>query len=341
MTNISTKLSLALISLFALSCSLQDHVLPPASPDVYVAGWERIDGPSGPRATTYWKNGSSNNPLLTSTEPASIAVANGDVHIVRSHYDSGVAVGLYWKNNVLTSVSNTYKPKLFNSVVVSGSDVYIAGSGDVAGSHQAMYWKNGQPVRLDKGAAGSATGIAIQGGDVYVCGTVTPTDTLKSVAKYWKNGSEVLLSDSTSMFAATAIAVSGNDVHVVGYEYTGFRRIAKYWKNGVASNLGNALDSRPNDIAILGNDVYVVGQEYTTSFGVAKLWKNGVEIPLPGGRNATGIMIVGTDIYISGVGPVGNTSGGIAKYWKNGVAVELTDGSNDAFASDIFVVSKP
>lgn len=275
--------------------------------------------------------------LGNSFNPVSIAVENGNIHIVSS-------LGEYWKNNVLASVSNIYEPVAFEDVVVSGSDVFIVGFGRDEESYCAMYWKNGQPTKLPSGSRGKATGIAIQNGDVYVSGTVVPMDTLKRVAKYWKNGVEMSLSDSTLWTEATAIAVSGNDVHVVGYEYTEYGRIAKYWKNGIASNLSNAESSEPRGIAILGNDVYVVGWEGTSSKGIAKLWKNGVGMNLRGGRDATGIMIVGTDIYISGIGPVGrisSTDGGIAKYWKNGVPVDLTDGSNEAFASDIFVVNKP
>ncbi len=53
----------------------------------------------------------------------------------------------------------------------------------------------------------------------------------KYVAKYWKNGTVVALTDGAQMAQANAIVISGIDVYVAGYEGNGTNNVAKYWKN--------------------------------------------------------------------------------------------------------------
>ena len=81
----------------------------------------------------------------------------------------------------------------------------------------ACYWKNGQRVALP--GDGYANDIAVSGRDVYAAGYwVNVSGGLNTVARYWKNGREVPLSDGKSKVYAEAIAINGNDVYVAGYE---------------------------------------------------------------------------------------------------------------------------
>ena len=84
--------------------------------------------------------------------------------------------------------------------------------------------------------------------DVYVAGFEEKGSGY--VAKYWKNGQAIELTDGTTNAAATSISVSGNDVYVCG----SIEGNAVYWKNGnpVTLGAGNATS-----ITVSGNDVYV------------------------------------------------------------------------------------
>ncbi len=169
---------------------------------------------------------------------------------------------------------------------------------------------------------------------VYVSGYEYNSNDL-TVAKYWKNGTVVSLTDGTKLAEAHSVLVVGNDVYVAGHE----NFVAKYWKNGNAVSLTDGTESaEANSILISGSNVYVSGYEWKNSKRVAKYWKNGNAISLTDGTNdAMGfsIFISGSDVYVAGYET--KNLHNVAKYWKNGIAKTLTDGTNDAVAYSIFV----
>lgn len=243
--------------------------------DVYVVG--EIDGHA-----VYWKNGNlmylpentrsgdwaAIYPISSiSSHANSIFISGSDIYIAGGeeiarmispypnlgHVFSTSAV--YWKNgNEIYLIKGGYGTSQADdaySIFISAQDVYACGG------LTGQYWKNGNPVLL----GGSAKSIFVSDGDVYVAGTQPDGEPYQTyngtryriVAKYWKNGTAVNLTDGTKNAYATSIAVSGNDVYVAGYEEntpgTG-DYIAKYWKNGNPAVLSN-VESYANSIFIM------------------------------------------------------------------------------------------
>jgi hypothetical protein len=146
-------------------------------------------------------------------------------------------------------------------------------------------------------------------------------------AVYWKNGVQVLLTDTLTDSRANAIFVNNGDIYVAGE----INDTATYWKNGIPTKLGPGI---LYGIAIKDKDVYAVGVALTNGPDRAAYWKNRVLDTLGVGR-VESIAVDGDNIYLvgyknqSGVYPDGVTRDyQAAVCWKNGREFfeYLTDG---------------
>jgi len=251
-------------------------------------------------------------------------------------YMTGYAAGSgakYWINESAVGLANGQNA-ISTCMAVSGNDVYVAGW-EYGGPSMPKYWKNGNLVDLTDGtnsgyessdAGFYATCIAASGTDVYVAGYINYGALYgnKTVAKYWKNGSPVALSDtSISSGNAISILISGNDVYVLGF----LGGLATYWKNGSPVTIADSSQhAGVSGFTVSGDDVYVVG----SSSGGATYWKNGNPVILADTSQhviATSITVSGNDVYVTGYyyGLIGSIG---ALYWKNGNPVTLSDGNS-------------
>ena len=164
--------------------------------------------------------------------------------------------------------------------------------------------------------------------DIYVCGYEKRSNNGKLIATVWKNGVITSLTDGTNDAVAKDVAVSGNDVYVVGYEEdSNGNQVARFWKNGVPVKLVDTPGSVANLITVSGNDVFIIGRVSENNTYVRKIWKNGVASVSQG--DILSIKIKNNDIYTVGI------ENEDAKVWKNAVATSLTKGNTYSAAYDV------
>jgi hypothetical protein len=290
--------------------------------------------------------------------PGSLVVTSGaagttDVYIA-GYVNPSLPIAGYWKNGVPVALSDGSKTAVAYAVTVSGADVYVAGyeaDGDsyvtnlgvIDRYRVAKLWKNGTTIRLSDGTYhAEAHAVAVSGTDVYVAGREATTHSSTggysgfSVAKVWKNGVGTALTSPGGFAQASAIAFSGSDVYLAGYQQVGNTyQTAVYWKNNTAVILTDGTTvAEATGIAVSGTDVYVSGQQEATVVGatVVKLWKNGVATSLSNGAQSdygTGIALNGTDVLVSG------SQAYLAMLWQNGQPIALTN--NTAVAQTLAV----
>lgn len=318
------------ISLFSLSCSMQDHVLP--GPDVYVSGYEEHEGVF---TAKYWKNGQAVNLLSSprSVLATAVTASGSDVYAVGYEIETDASsTGKFWKNGVLEDFSKDVSAAQLSDVEVFNGHVYVAGVGYEGADRFAAYWKNGVSVKLP-GFLGWARSITVSGNDVYVAGYFFQNS--HQVPAYWKNGVPTIVGEGTIDGIADGIAVSGNDVYVVGHEVLNNLTVSRYWKNGVELGItSNKVFSMLSGVAVSNNNVYLVGREIDGSSHLL-YWNNSLK-PVNGPASyGSAVRVVNNDVYLSG--GFNNGSKDVASYWKNGDQVNISDGTGNATTTAIFV----
>lgn len=174
--------------------------------------------------------------------------------------------------------------------------------------------------------------------DVYVAGA-EQTTAGKWVAKYWKNGTPVELSDGVNNAEATSVFVLGEDVYVAGQETDNTTSIAKYWKNGAEVALTDGTErAEVHSIFVEGQMVYVAGAlRDNLGRSRAVYWKNGTPFTLSSSSGmgmATAIAAAHGNVYVAGYEEEG-TKGWKAKVWENDIATQLS--STNSYADALFL----
>lgn len=246
--------------------------------------------------SSYWKNNNlvakiDGYSTSSTCSSSSISVSNGAVYVSGFYTTSSyLRKAAYWKDNVRTDISSggTGDSEAC-SIMASGSNVYVAGyqnypynSGGTTGNYgTARYWVNNKGNNLGGSWQRNAVAFSIftsANGDVYVAG-YHDEGYAGAVAKYWKNGSGVSLTDGSKGATADAIIVTSNgDIHVAGRHYDGSTVRIAYWKNGVETLFGTAYNRASTigikSMAVTDKDIYLVVRDTNLS---TKFWKNGIE----------------------------------------------------------------
>lgn len=164
--------------------------------------------------------------------------------------------------------------------------------------------------------------------DVYVAGVAYNSST-STTACYWKNDQAVNLGVSGTLSFALDIAVSNNDVYVVGYttQVGSLVKKAALWKNGVLKLLTTAEGSAQS-VSIHNGIVYVVGEvrDVSNNYSKAFLWNSGTDVIVELNTvlsnvqsNANSIKYQASEQLITG------HINYQATLWKNGVPSTITD----------------
>jgi hypothetical protein len=232
-----------------------------AGTDVYTTGFDNMGN------IAYWKNntetslentigkdqfpynGDSSVGISGIAVPGNgSALITGNVFIENQPFSPDTArdgnFGSLWTNGSLHLFGQGYIISAVDNlttvgVAVAGNDVYVAGrfpDKNLAGG----YWKNGTFTGINGGNFISSS-VTTSGADVYITGyTFSHTASFPQQGVYWKNGTLTYLPNAA---ITTAVAVSGQDVYVLGVDNNHNNVV---WKNG---NVFETLGSNNTQVA--------------------------------------------------------------------------------------------
>lgn len=265
---------------------------------------------------------------------------------------------ILWKNRIPYPLTEGINDTQAWALAVQYPDTIYFGGFEYSAGNKARYWKYGDADGKDLSAANKKSvvnAVAVRNADVYFAGydvAESNAGSSPAVAIYWKNGASGRTELTTAAADAKGIALSGDDVYVVGFTGSGTGARAVYWKNGgtaIPFSPQGARASEARGIAVSDSGIYVAGFERTgssSSTDAAKYWKiNGTDITAvafnsgekPAQANA--VTVADGDVYAVGFENFGNGEKNAAVCWINGgdyqaggKTVKLTDGSAAAQA---------
>ena len=238
MKNLLSLFSL-FVSMLFISCNSEDmNPTTQNSVDVYVAGQKN-------NQACYWKN---NQEVLLSDNGSysradTLLVKNGVIHVAGLIADNGDYDHVYWKNSVLTNLSETLSTPSHMLIKITGMDVV--------------------------------------GDDVYFVGyTKNPLITAEMYElAYWKNGVKTELASATNPTYRSKIKVVNNTVYVTAFNLNCFNSCNGFYVNGAFTAVD--FNITLEDFAVKDNEVYVYGNNYTTQTGYFKNITTNVETTTP------------------------------------------------------------
>jgi len=253
MKNVFIKFVLLSLTLVLNSCSPDNTTKNLVNPTedlsiVYVAGNKNGHA-------CYWNDNQLvmlDSGTFTNTSAEKIIVVNGDVYVFGSGSSNNIYKSLFWKNGVLTNLTNQFST---NSYSVSVTDMNVIGN------------------------------------DVYFVGFTYPIpfdNNGPSSLVYWKNNVKNIVTNyPDSIFTQSRIDVVNNNIYILGAGNMNFPSTRGYYVNNVYNEIPNT-DLYGITVNKNNNDVYVFGAKYSANSSYYKNLTNGTEILIP---NSLGVEI--------------------------------------------------
>lgn len=314
----------------------------PADPIVYVAGY-RFDGTRN--VATYWVDDGETiehtelHPGVEGEATDIVVDGSGAVHAVGWYKNlTNDDVAAYWKDGVVENLVTGGRAT--GLALDSGGVAYVSGRYDDSGTQTAAWWTVDAgvvPVVVsgpnDLHATGNpeATGIALDGSDVYVSGVWDEGS--GTVPVYWIDSAASISSEQLSTSPnslANAIFHDGSSIYVAGRDL-GAGVDPAYWLNN-AAGLQTLVGTPGEARAILrgGGQTYVAG-DYLNADTVrqAVRWDGTSPTDLDSSAASTPTFAYGI-VYDDGVALVAGThrpaTEDEAVYWNGTTIVELDAG---------------
>jgi len=257
-------------------------------------------------------------PAVTTTAISSItttaALSGGNV--TSDGGDPVIARGVCW--------SNSPNPTISGSHTTDGTGTGTFNSTITGLTQGTTYYVRAYAANSKKMDYGNELSFTTPAPEVYVAGYESNGTT--NIAKYWKNGTPIDLTNGSFNAFGYSVFVSGSDVYVAGSENNASGSLPKVWKNGTATTLSTQAGSNAYSVFVSGADVYVAGEEDLPSNLVPRLWKNAVSVPLTGVTTAgfaTSVYVSGADVFVGGSNYTASFVPN-AVTWKNEIITTLT-----------------
>jgi hypothetical protein len=221
----------------------------------------------------------------------------------------------------------------------------------------AKIWKNGTEL-YSYGVSGSDTqayGMALGGKDLHWVATRW-SKTQSWVLLGRNKGTPVNLTNGTRPAEGYAVAVSGSNVYVGGFEATGGPAtapvpVAKVWVNGVGTSLTDGTrEAKVNGLVVSNGQYYAAGYEFVAPAGGgaatkrATVWEGATPTRLTDGSTPAEAWAVAVDdnggglvtVYAGGWRDQGGNR--VATVWMNGAArYTLGDPANQSVVTGLRV----
>ena len=214
--------------------------------------------------------------------------------------DEDTSTANYWKDEEVSNLplENT---SIANGIFADADFTYISGATNITTAATACYWMNDgtkYDLATPGGSASKATGIYVEGSNIYVSGVYYPVP-VAVASGYWMNKEFKVLYDGAEDSYVTSIYVQDGVVYTAGH----IANKAVYWKGTTKYDLSTDSSMATSIKVDKDGVVYVSG--YIEDKAVYWKGKTVLDVvELTDGTEpaiATSLDLAGEDVYIAGL----------------------------------------